>query len=118
MEFKILQKPNKKDQLYIIDNVKSLEQIAELTETEKVFATTAIKNEQSFTSINQYNSFVFIYFLKNKKTDWQTVEALRKAGSELQTICNKQKLAEIRSTKRTTRPNAAEGMAEGLALAN
>jgi len=118
MEFKILQKPNKKDQLYIIDNVKSLEQIAELTETEKVFATTAIKNEQSFTSINQYNSFVFIYFLKNKKTDWQTVEALRKAGSELQTICNKQKLAEISITNLTTLPNAAYVMAEGLALAN
>ena len=118
MDFKILQKPNKKDQLYIIDNAKSLEQIAELTETEKAFATAAIKNEQSFTSINQYNSFVFIYFLKNKKTDWQTVEALRKAGSELQAICNKQKLTEISITNLTTLPNAAYVMAEGLALAN
>jgi len=118
MDFKILQKPNKKDQLYIIDNAKSLEQIAELTETEKAFAAAAIKNEQSFTSINQYNSFVFIYFLKNKKTDWQTVEALRKAGSELQAICNKQKLVEISITNLTTLPNAAYVMAEGLALAN
>jgi len=118
MDFKILQKPNKKDQLYIIDNAKSLEQIAELTEPEKAFATAAIKNEQSFTSINQYNSFVFIYFLKNKKTDWQTVEALRKAGSELQAICNKQKLVEISITNLTTLPNAAYVMVEGLALAN
>lgn len=118
MEFKILQKPAKKDQLYIIDNVKLLGQIAELNDSERAFAETSIKGDQSFTSINQYTHFTFIYLLKNKKTDWQTTEAVRKAGAELQGICNKNKLTEITINNLTQIPNAAYILAEGLALAN
>jgi len=118
MEFKILQKPGKKEQLYILDNAKQLEQITELNNNERTFAEAAIKNEQSFITINQYDHFIFIYFLKNKKTDWQTSEAIRKAGAELQGLCNRSKLTEITINNLTSVAHAAYTMAEGLALAN
>lgn len=118
MEFKILQKPAKKDQLYIIDNAKLLEQIVELNDSERAFAEMTIKNDQTFISINQYTHFIFIYSLKSKKTDWQTTEALRKAGAELQSICNRNKLAEITINNLTQISYAAYVLAEGLALAN
>lgn len=118
MEFKILQKPGKKDQLYIVDDASHIKLISELNDGEKSFASKAFKNEQQYVVVNQYNRFIFIYFLKVKKTDWQTFETCRKAGAELQTMMNAQKLQEITITNLTSLSNAAYILAEGIALAN
>jgi leucyl aminopeptidase len=118
MEFKIVQKPGKKHQLYIFDDIKTLKQIAEINDGERKFATSAINADQTIITINQYDRFIVLYYIKNKKTGWQTREAGRKAGAELQTILNRQKLDEITITNLSARTDAAYLLAEGIALAN
>lgn len=118
MEFKIQQKATGKNQLLIIDDVKKLKKIVALTDKERKYAQQAIDAEQTLITINQYDGLKFIYFLKAKKTDWQTTEACRKAGVELQALCNKHKLGEITITSFIASHNAAYAMAEGIALTN
>jgi leucyl aminopeptidase len=118
MEFKILQKPTKKDQLYIIDSAAGIKQVADLSKEEQSFAQQAFTKEQTSISINQYGRYIFLYFLKSKKTDWQTKEACRKGGAEFQVVANKLKLAELSITNLSATLDAAYLMAEGMALAN
>lgn len=118
MEFKILQKPSDKHHLYIIDDVKKPEQVQGLTDQEAAFTKAAFDTEQTMVTLNRYNRFIFIYLLKNKKTDWQSREACRKAGAELQAICNKHKVTEITITNFSAVTYAAITLAEGIALAN
>jgi len=117
MEFKIVQKVGKKHQLYLIDKAADLSQIQELNDTERAFCTNAFKNDQTSITINQYNRFVFIYLLKNKKTDWQTAEALRRAAAEFAATINKQKLDEVTITNFASLEGAAYIAAESMALA-
>lgn len=116
MEFKIQQNPTKKHHLYIIDDVKKLSQVADLGKEEIAFATSSFNAEQSMVIINRFSYFIFVYLLKNKKTDWQTREVCRKAGAELQAICNKHKLDEVAITNRSGFDYAATLAAEGAAL--
>lgn len=118
MEFKILQKPSKKDQVYIIDSAAGIKQVSGLSKEEQAFAQAAFDKEQGSVSINQYNRYVILYFLKTKKTDWQTKEACRKSGAEMQQIANKLKLTEISIENLSATADAAYLFAEGMALAN
>ena len=118
MEFKIVQKTATKHLVYLLESAEALKQIPELDEKERKFSEASIKNEQSFITINHYNRFIFIYFIKAKKTDWQTTDAIRKAGAELQGAINKQKLKEVFVTNLTAVQHAAYTAAEGIALAN
>ncbi|MFI5196838.1 MAG: leucyl aminopeptidase family protein, partial [Chitinophagales bacterium] len=110
---------------YIIDDTIKLSQIPDLNSEEATFATTSFSTDQSLVAINRYSYFIFIYLLKNKKPDqpagqagWQTREACRKAGAELQAVCNKHKLDEITITNLSGQDHAATLLAEGTALAN
>ncbi|RYD55092.1 MAG: leucyl aminopeptidase [Sphingobacteriales bacterium] len=118
MEFKIVQKPSKKHNLYIIDNVDQLRQIEDINEQERSFSENAFKGEQNAVSINQYNRYVFINYIKPKKTDALTAEACRKTGAELTGFLNRQKLDEVTIINLSTRANASYLYAEGMALAN
>jgi len=118
MEFKIQQKPANKNQLYIIDDTKKLSQVVELKGEEAAFVKAAFDTEHTIATINRYGYYIFIYLLKNKKTDWQTKEACRKAGGELQGICSKHKLEEITIANLSADTYAAVLIAEGMALAN
>ncbi len=118
MIFNISQKPASKNHLYIIDDVKTLKQVAGISPAEAAYAEQAFKEEQSLLTINQYKGFVFIYLLKNRNTAWQTTEACRKTGAELQALCQKYKLADIAITNTTKDTTAAYAIGEGMALAN
>ncbi|MCW3122284.1 MAG: peptidase [Flavipsychrobacter sp.] len=118
MEFKIQQKATKKHQLYIIDDLGKLNQVAGITTEETSYAKAVFNAEQTQVTLNRYGYFNFIYLLKSKKTEAQTNEACRKAGAELQAICNKHKLDEITLTNCSAQANAALLVAEGVALAN
>ena len=118
MEFKILQKPGKKHQLYIIDNADALKQVHDLTDKERSFASGLFKADQQIATVNQYNRFIFVYLIKSKKTDWQTTESVRKAGAELQGLFNKQKLDEVTITNLSSLSEGAYTLAEGVTLAN
>ena len=63
-----------------------------------LLSTASFNAEQTIITINRFSYFIFVYLLKNKKTDSQTREACRKAGAELQAICNKHKLDEVTIT--------------------
>ncbi len=118
MDFKILQKPTKKHQLYILDDAKKLAQVAGITGGESTYANASFAADQNLVTLNRYGYFVFIYQLKNKKTDWQTSDTCRKAGAEVQGACNRYKLDEITITNLSTLTNAAILFAEGIALSN
>jgi leucyl aminopeptidase len=118
MEFKIQQKPSDNNHLFIIDDVKKLNRVAGLSDDETKYAQAAFKAEQTIVTINRHNRFVIVYLLKNKKTDWQTREACRKSGADVQAVCNRQKAAEITITNFSIVPFAATAIAEGIALAN
>ncbi len=118
MEFKISPKPSAKSRVYIISGTDKLGLIPGLKKEEIDYATAAFVGEQTLVTINHYSYFLFIAQLKDKKTDWQTAEACRKSGVEVQALCNKYKLDEITLTNLSDRENAAVLMAEGIALSN
>lgn len=118
MEFKIVQKAPNKDHLYIADNIAGLERMPELDEQDRAFIKKAFDNDQNYISVNKQNRLVIVYFLKIKKTDWQTSEGIRKAGADLQSLLNKQKIAELVVTNLSEQANAAYLLGEGMALAN
>ena len=118
MEFKIVQKPASKHRLYIIDDVNKLELVGALSKEEADYATTSFSTDQTLVTINRYEYFMFIYLMKDKKTDWQTREACRKTGVELQAVCSKNKIDELTLTNLSARHEAALLVAEGIALSN
>lgn len=118
MEFKIQQKAAERHHLYIIDDAKKINLVPGLDEQETAFVKTSFSAEQTIVTINKYNRFIFIYLVKSKKTDWQTREACRKAGAELQGLCNRYKLEDITITNLSGKSYAATAVAEGAALAN
>jgi leucyl aminopeptidase len=118
MEFKISGKPGRSHQLYLLDNSSQLKQVGEISESEQKFAAKAFQADQQYITINHYNRFVFIYLIKQKKSEWQTTEAIRKAGAELGGMMNRQKLEEITITSVSSVTLAAYTIAEGMALAN
>jgi leucyl aminopeptidase len=117
MEFKIVQKSTGKNNLYIIDDAKALQQIKSLNAAELKYAEEAIKKEDVQITINQYGHFIFIYLLKPKATEWIATETCRKAGAQWQAIFQKHKLADITITNLSATANAAYVMAEGISLA-
>ena len=118
MEFKIQQKTGNINQLYIVDEAKKLSVVPGLSKEETSFVTTSFTSEQTMVTINRYGYFIIIYLLKNKKTDSQTGDACRKAGADLQAICNKHKIEEVTITNLSGKNHAATLVAEGAALAN
>jgi leucyl aminopeptidase len=118
MEFKILQKTGQNNRLYIASGVDDLKKITELTIEEANYVQQQFSTEQTTVVLNKYTNFVIIYLLKDKKTEWQTSEASRKTGAELQAVCNKYKMVEITITNLTSNHNSALLIAEGMALAN
>jgi leucyl aminopeptidase len=118
MEFKISQKPTKKDRVYIIDSAAGLKQITGLSKDQQAFAKAAFDKDQSSATINLYDCYIFIYFLKAKKTDWQTKEACRKGGAEICAAANKLKLTEVTIEDLSATADAAYLLAEGMTLAN
>lgn len=118
MEFKIIQKPTGKNNLYIIDDVQSLKKIETLSKEELSFAEQAIKKEQYSITINQYSGFTFLYFVKPKKTDWQTTETIRKSGADFHSSINQNKIVQITIYNLTGNDNAAYTLAQGIALSS
>ena len=118
MEFKILPKAPAKHRVYIIDDVKKLDQVDNLTKEESDFASTSFTADQTMVTINRYDYVLCIFLLKAKKTDWQTREACRKAGVDVQAICAKHKIEEITLINLAALHEAALLCAEGTALAN
>jgi leucyl aminopeptidase len=118
MEFKIVQKPTAKHQLFIIENPTALTQITLLGDDDIKYATTAISSGEPVIIINKYDKYVFIYAIKAKATAAQNREAYRKAGAELQGMLVKQKAEEVTITNITAHPDAGYLVAEGIALAS
>lgn len=118
MEIRILQKSTAANLAWILDDASKLSLVTGLSETELKYASDVLAADQTFVTINRYNGFSFVILVKNKKTANQTAEAYRKAGAELQTVCNKYKLAEIVLCNTTSLPGAAILTGEGAALAN
>lgn len=117
MKFNIVQKETKGHRLYIIDNVDGLGRIPSLEKPELDYAQKAIKEKQTRIAINQYNRFLFIYFIEDKTTESQLFEAIRVAGTGFQEMAEKQKITELTIGNLSAQNNAAYLLAEGMALA-
>ncbi len=117
MEIKILQKATASG-VWVVDNTDKINELDILTADERKYVTDVFAAEKSVASINKYNGFAFVVLLRNKKTDWQTAESLRKTGAELASLANQLKLTEICINNLTQTANAALLLAEGAALAS
>lgn len=117
MQFKIQPKPGKGPQLYIIDNSETLETLG-LTADELAYAQEASKGDQALTTFNRYNQQLFVYYLKSKKTNWQTAESLRKGGADLGSSLQRFKAVSLNIHNYSEFPKAALLLAQGLALGN
>jgi len=117
MEFKIVQKTGKGALLFILDKEEQLAQTG-LSDVQIKFVKDTFSKEQTSVSINQYSHYVFVYLIKEKKTAWQTTEAIRKVGADFCGVLNKHKLAEITIQNLSATTNAAFILAEGMTLAN
>lgn len=117
MKFIINQKETKTHQLYILDNIADLKQVAILDKNEAEYARKASKNKQSLITINQYQRFVFIYIPEEKATESQNFEAIRTTGANVQTLAEKHKIEELTIANLSKQTHAAYLLAEGLALA-
>jgi leucyl aminopeptidase len=118
MEFKISTAQIKKSSIYIINDIAQLNSISDLNASEISYATTCIKNEQYIISVNKYGRHIYIYFLKNKSTNWQSREVLRKAGSSFNTLLQKENALSVHISNVCKEPYAAYSLAEGLALSS
>jgi len=118
MEFKIVQKANKYNNVYLIENAVSLRKIDDLSKDEIAYCETCIKKEQRSISLNHFSGFVFIHIIKPKTTAWQTMEAIRKAGAELQAFLQKNKIEQITLHNLSSVEDAAYTFAQGVALSN
>lgn len=118
MELKIVQKANSGHQAWVIDDIQKVSAVTAITPEETKYANTALTNDMQTVMLNRYGSLVFIILVKPRKTDWQTAEAIRKAGADLAAHCNKHKLHEITLFNATATPNAALLIAEGATLAS
>lgn len=115
MEFKMQSRPGKGAQLYIIDDAAAL-QTLDLSAAEHSYATTSIKADQALITLNRYTQQLFLFFIKPKKTDWQTAESLRKGGAELGPALERYKAAEVTIHNHSANLKAALLLAQGLAL--
>jgi leucyl aminopeptidase len=118
MHIGISQKTSHVNHAWIIDDVKKLSVVTDLSKEEHKYATDAFELERTVVTINRYPGFMFIVLLKSKKTEWQAAEGCRKAGVTLQAACNNLKLHELTLTNSTSIPEAAVLLAQGAALAN
>lgn len=117
MKFSIIQKEPKKDQLVIADNINGLKQAA-LTKEETAYVQKAHKDKHTLITLNRYDKHIFIYIPKEKPTEWQTAEALRETGANVQGIAAKHKIGELCIVNLSKNSRAAYLLAEGIALAN
>ncbi len=118
MEFRILPKAPNKHRIFIIDDVKQLDQITDISKEELSFVTTAINNEQSVITLNKYSCYHFVLNIRAKKSDWQTNESIRKNGAELAALCNKYKIDDVCITNISGVIQYSLLLAEGMALSN
>ena len=118
MQFKIIQKPSSKNNLFIIDTFDALDTLPSLSAQEKAFCQSKFKKEQYFISLNQYDGYTFVYCLKSEKQPWQSAEALRKTGAEIQAIAASNKIEQVSIQNLSANSDAAYLIAEGMALSN
>ncbi len=118
MEFKISSKTPAKHRLFIISDKEKISNLPEITSEETDYINSVFANDQHLVTLNRYSAILFIYLLKDKKEDWQTAEACRKAGADVQSACARHKIAEIAITNLSGRADAAILAAEGMALSN
>src|SRR5690554_5276265 len=116
MYFKI-QKTPKGHFIHLIDNVKQLGNL-DLEKEEIAYAEKQFKNDLKFIAFNRYSHQIFIVLLENKKTEFQTLEIVRKLGATLLSTLNEIKSEEITIFNETGNNHFTYGFAEGLALAN
>lgn len=112
-----MQKSPKGQLVQVIDNIIQLKN-AGLSREELTYAEQQIRNEQKIVILNRFDFQVYLVYAAPKKEVYQSREALRKLGAELQLLLQKAKAKEITITNYTAEATAAYLLAEGLALAS
>ncbi len=118
MEFKIAQKPPVNHRLYIISETEKINLVPGLSEEEINYVSSSFGKDLNMVTFNRFTYFQFIYLIKPKATEWQTREAYRKAGVEVQAVCNKFKIEDLIITNLSAKSDAAILLAEGISLSN
>lgn len=111
-----MQKSPKGQLIHIIDNISQLKNTG-LSREEQTYTEQQIRNEQKIIILNRFEFQVYVIYAAAKKEVYQSHEALRKLGAELQSLLQKIKAREITITNYTADTAAAYLLAEGLSLA-
>lgn len=116
MMFFKMQKSPKGQLIHIIDNISQLKNTG-LSREEQTYTEQQIRNEQKIIILNRFEFQVYVIYAAAQKEVYQSHEALRKLGAELQSMLQKIKAREITITNYTADTAAAYLFAEGLSLA-
>jgi leucyl aminopeptidase len=119
MEFRIAQKnTDSKYQLYIFDDEARIGASGLFSKEEMAWVTRCLGNDMTVVSVNRLTEMVLVYLIKPRKTDYQTNEACRKTGADLQGLLAKYKATGLLLHNMSSIAHAAIHVAEGMALAD
>jgi len=106
-----------KSLLILASSVKDLESY-NLSKAEIGYLKDSIKEKNNFIQINQYNRWVYIQMVPEKKKGNELLEALRCEGSKLKAIFNKSKISDVSFTASTGLEEPAIAFLEGILLSH
>lgn len=111
-----MQKSPKGQLVYLTDNTSQFRNIT-LSKEELAYLEQQVKQDQKIVCLNRFEYQVYVVFAAEKKEAYQSREAIRKLGAELQLLLQQSKAKEITITNCSSEPSAAYLLAEGLTLA-
>ncbi len=109
--------PSEECIILIADNVINWSKY-ELTKAEISHIQDEIKKDQNIISVNQYKRWVFVYVIEKKPEQYQTNEAARRAGDQLQRILNKYRIKDATIVDTFNHGQETLSLAEGMLLGN
>jgi len=101
--------------IHLIDNTDKLD-VLQLSPDEASYVQEAIGREQNTITINRYSNLHYIFFLKPKKEEAATRDAIRKSGAEAGGILKGIKATGAQVVNHTGIPEAGLLFGQGLAL--
>lgn len=118
MEFKLLNKPSKKDTVFIIENTKNPQLPEGLSDVEGEYLHRLVKDGAGIITLNRYTHTLFFIPLPKCDTPQALAEKLRKKGAELCSRIEALKISGISFANLSSFEAAAVHVAEGLALSS
>ncbi len=114
---KINRIPSSASEVIFVSDIKKIPKEL-LSEEELEFAKKEQKNEKDLIAINRFNKWLFVQIIKNEKIEHKRLEVCRKAGNNILSNINAQKIKKIYLRDAEDKSSEILAFAEGMALGN